>query len=156
MRRLLSALAAIVLVGPALPSVAADNGLVTRPSTHTARETVTRFAAAVREAGWVVFTEIDHAAAANAVGMQLQPRTVVLFGNPSTGTPPMRAAPTLAIDLPMRVLIWQDDAGRAFVTRSTGRDIGERVFARHGLDLPADAQRNFDSVIAGLVRKAAE
>ena len=68
----------------------------------------------------------------------------------------MAANPTLALDLPMRVLVWEDDQGRVFVTRSTGEDIAERVFGRHGVRVPADARSGSESLLAGLVRKAAE
>lgn len=149
--------AALVLIaGLAAPVAAQDHGLVTRPSPHAPRVTLDRFAAAVREAGWVVFAEVDHAAAAQAVGMTLRPRSVVLFGNPRTGTPAMAANPTLALDLPMRVLVWQDDAGATQVTRSTGQDLAARVFARHGVIVPMQGQLATDAFIDGLVRKAAE
>lgn len=135
---------------------AQEAGLVTKPSAHGTRTTLDRFAAAVREAGWVVFTEIDHAAAARDVGMTLRARTVVLFGNPRAGTPGMAANPTLAIDLPMRVLVWEDDQGQTFITRSTGAAIAQRVFARHGVTIPPEGQRNTEVFIETLVRKAAE
>lgn len=142
--------------GCAPPALAQDAGLVTRASAHPVRGTVDRFSAAVREAGWVVFAEIDHSAAAQAAGMTLRARTVVLFGNPRAGTPGMAANPTLAIDLPMRVLVWEDNEGRTQVTRSTGEDIATRVFARHGVTVPPEGRRMTDAFIEGLVRKAAE
>lgn len=136
--------------------MALSDGLVTRPSAHSVRETLDRFAAAVRAADWVVFTEIDHAAAAKAVGMQLRSRAVVLFGNPRAGTAAMQVNPTLAIDLPMRVLVWEDDLGRVFLTRSTGDDIADRVFARHGVTVPPDGRRTMDGTLDGFARKATE
>lgn len=159
-RRMIPAtiLAGTILAGTVLaaPALAQQNGLVTVPSAHPVRATLDRFAAAVREAGWQVFTEIDHAAAARDVGMTLRPRTVLLFGSPRAGTPGMAANPTLALDLPMRVLVWQDDQDRVFITRSTGADLAERVFARHGVTVPPQGQRNTEDFLAGLVRKAAE
>ena len=155
-------LAAALLLATALlpatasmPARAAEPGLVTEPSRHDARQTVERFAAAVRKAGWTVFTEIDHAAAARSAGMTLRSRSVVLFGNPAAGTPAMQARPTLALDLPMRVLVWEDEQGRVFVTRSSGADVAARVFGRHGQPFPAEAQRNFDAFVGGLVAAAA-
>jgi uncharacterized protein (DUF302 family) len=133
---------------------AQDAGLVTRPSPHSVRDTIDRFAAAVRAANWVVFTEIDHAAAAQAAGLTLRPRTVVVFGNPRGGTPAMAASPTLALDLPLRVLVWQDDAGATQVTRSTGDDTAARVFARHGVQLPPEARRMTEAALDGFVRQA--
>jgi uncharacterized protein (DUF302 family) len=140
----------------AVPALAQDAGLVTRPSPHSVRVTLDRFAAAVRAANWVVFTEIDHAAAAQAAGLTLRPRTVVVFGNPRGGTPAMAANPTLALDLPLRVLVWQDDAGTTQVTRSTGDDIAARVFARHGIQQPPEARRMTEAAIEGFVRQATE
>ncbi|WP_439576553.1 DUF302 domain-containing protein [Elioraea sp.] len=152
-------IATVVMLVVALSAPAAsapESGLVTRPSTHSAEETARRFVAAVQSAGWKVFAEISHDDAARSVGMTLRPRRVILFGNPAAGTPAMQRAATLALDLPMRVLVWEDDAGRAFLTRSTGKDIGERVFARHGLPYPAEVQQGFDRFVTGLVRAATE
>ena len=139
-----------------LPALAQLDGLVTQPSKHDVRGTLDRFATAVREAGWVVFTEVDHAAAAGAVGMNLPDRTVLLFGNPRAGTGAIQVHPTLAIDLPMRVLVWQNDTGQVFITRSTGADIATRVFARHGVTIPLEGQDATDHFIAELVRKATD
>jgi uncharacterized protein (DUF302 family) len=147
------ALALLALSGTALGQ---DAGLVTQPSRHDAAETARRFAAAVRDAGWVVFTEIDHAAAARAANLALPTRTVIIFGNPVTGTPAMAGQPTLALDLPMRVLVWDDAAGRTHLTRSTGQDIAGRVFARHGIAMPAPAQAGLEAALAGFARRATE
>ncbi|UPY35822.1 DUF302 domain-containing protein [Sediminicoccus sp. KRV36] len=147
------------LLMPALVPVRAQgeaSGLVTQASAHTLRQTLDRFALAVREAGWVVFTEIDHAAVAAALQMPLRPRVVIFFGNPGAGTPAMRAQPTLALDLPMRALVWEDDAGRVFVTRSSGEDIASRIFARHGIGQDAPAQAATEAFLARLTRRATE
>lgn len=156
MRRFLWLLAVGLLAGSVLPAQAQQDGLVTRPSAHTMRTTLDRFAAAVRAANWAVFTEIDHAAAAKAVDMPLRGRTVVLFGNPRAGTTAMQGKPTLALDLPMRVLVWEDDQGRIFITRSSGEDIATRIFARHGITLPPEARLATDNALEGFVRKATE
>lgn len=137
-----------------LPGLAMAQGLVTEPSIHPLRETLDRFEAAVRGEGWVVFTEIDHAAAARAAGLALAPRTVVLFGNPRAGTGAMAEHPTLALDLPMRALVWEDAEGRVFVTRSTGADIAGRIFARHGMEVPETGQQATETLLARLVRLA--
>ncbi len=131
-------------------------GLTTLPSGHTVRVTLDRFAAAVREEGWVVFTEIDHAAAASAAQLSLPPRTVLIFGNPRTGTPAMAAQPTLALDLPLRVLVWEDASGRVWLTRSTGEDIAERVFGRHGVTIPAQGRAGTEALMARLAQRAVQ
>ena len=148
--------AAAATLAVATPALAQEAGLVTRASPHPVRITIDRFTAAVREANWVVFAEIDHAAAAQAAGLTLRARTVVVFGNPRAGTPAMAANPTLALDLPMRILVWEDDAGRTQVTRSTGEDIATRIFARHGIQVPAEARRMTDAALEGFVRRATE
>jgi uncharacterized protein (DUF302 family) len=158
-RPLRRAMLGAALLAPVLlpqPAVAQQGGLVTIPSAHAMRPTLDRFAAAVREAGWIVFAEVDHAAAARDVGMQLRGRTVVLFGNPRAGTPGMAARPTLALDLPMRVLVWEDEQGRVQITRSSGEDIAQRVFARHGVDVPPEQQRGTEALLDRLVRQAAQ
>lgn len=139
----------------AAPAEAAEhNGLVTRRSAHSVAETIDRFRKAVTDAGWVVFTEIDHAAAAAAVGMKLAPRTVVLFGNPRNGTPAMAAHPTLALDLPMRVLVWEDSKGTVFFTRSTGSDVARRVFARHGVKVDAAGRKGMEAFFEKMTKAA--
>ena len=90
----------------------ADSGLVTKPSRYSVPETIERFEAAIKSkaaAGWIIFSRIDHAAAAKDAGLQMRPRTVIVFGNPKAGTPQMTKSATLAIDLPMKALVWQDD-----------------------------------------------
>ena len=138
------------------PALAQDPGLVTLRSTHPVRETLDRFAQSVRAQGMEVFTEIDHAAAARAAGLTLPPRIVLFFGNPAAGTPAMQDHPTLALDLPMRILVWQDAAGAVFITRSTGADLAQRLYARHGIAFPADAQASTEAWLDALVRDAAQ
>jgi uncharacterized protein (DUF302 family) len=155
MRRI-AASAFIALLLLAAPAAHAVEGLTSRPSRNSVDETIKRFEAAVRAAGWVVFGEVDHAAAAHAVGMELARRTVIMFGNPRTGTPAMAAHPTLALDLPMRVLVWQDGGGHVYITRSTGAFIATQIFARNGVTLPASARKETEAFLFGLVRKAVE
>lgn len=66
------------------------------------------------------------------VGLQLRPRTVVVFGNPKLGTVPMQKAPTLAIDNPPKALVWQDDQGQVWLTYNTADYIASHVYPRHG------------------------
>lgn len=148
--------AALLCLISLFPAGAQPAGLVTQSSAHPVRETLDRFARAVREAGWVVFTEIDHAAAAQAVQLPLRPRTVIVFGNPRAGTPAMQGTPTLALDLPMRAMVWEDEQGRVFLTRSSGEDIASRIFARHGVVQPPAAQAGTEQFLAGLARRATE
>ena len=85
------------------------DGLITRPSHYGAKETMDRLAAAVEARGMTVFARVDHAAGARSAGLELRPTELLLFGNPRGGTPLMQAAQTIGIDLPLQVLVWQDE-----------------------------------------------
>jgi uncharacterized protein (DUF302 family) len=108
-------------------------GLITHPSQFGPAETMDRLAAAVAERGMAVLARIDHAAAAAKVGMQLLPTQVLIFGNPRAGTPLMEVAQTMGIDLPLRALVWQDEAGATWLGYNDPAWLGER----HGAVVPA-------------------
>ena len=90
-------------------------GLRVLPSLHDPLGTLDRLEAAVARHGMAVFARIDHGAAADKVGLDLRRTVVVLFGNPKAGTPVMQRTPTVAIDLPLRALIWQDEKGATWL-----------------------------------------
>ena len=92
-----------------------EAGIVTKLSPRSVPETVTRLTVMLAAKGITVFAVIDQAAAARAVGLELRETTLVIFGNPAGGTPVMAAVPLAAVDLPLKVLIW-DDAGHARVS----------------------------------------
>ena len=91
------------------------DGMTVWASRHGPRDTADRFAAAASERGMTILARIDHAAAAAAVGLELRPTEILIFGNPRAGTPLMEAAQTLGIDLPLRALVWQDREGRTWL-----------------------------------------
>ena len=141
----------------ALTSHAAESGLISRPSSHSVEETTARFERAVRAKetnGWMVFTEIDHAAAASKNGLTLKPRVVIVFGNPKLGTKPMEGAPTLAIDVPLKALVWQDDQDKVWLTYNSGEYLMSYVYPRHGLAMPAENSRGIDQVLASFADEA--
>jgi uncharacterized protein (DUF302 family) len=127
--------AALALAVLASTSALAQNGptptgpVLSLPSLHDFATTVARLEAAIEEAGLTLVTTIDHAANAAEAGLDLLPSLVLLFGNPEAGTPLMHEARTLALDLPQRMLVWEDDAGVVFVS---WRD-PVTVAADHGL-----------------------
>jgi uncharacterized protein (DUF302 family) len=105
-----------ILLTLALPlTVAAADELATKPSKYSVRETVDRLAAALKEKGINPAARVDHAAAAKAAGLELKPTEVLMFGNPKLGTPLMQANRLVAVDLPMRILVWEDDAGKVWI-----------------------------------------
>lgn len=105
-----------ILFAFALPfSAALADELTTKPSKYPVKETVDRLTAALKDKGIAPAARIDHAAAAKAAGLELKPTEVLLFGNPKLGTPLMQSNRHVAIDLPMRVLVWEDDGGKVWI-----------------------------------------
>ena len=94
----------------------ADNGLTTLPSSFGPKETLDRLEAEVKAKGLTVFARIDHAAGAAAVGMTLLPTAVLIFGNARGGTPLMQSSQLIGIELPLKVLVWQDTAGKTWLS----------------------------------------
>ena len=137
--KLIKFILSLTLLPLANAALSADAGLITKQSRYSVRETVERFEAAVKakEAnGFIVFTEIDHAAAAKNFGLDMLPRTVIVFGNPKFGTPVMQRTPLLAIDVPPKALVWQDDEGKVWLTFNSAEYLGSTIYPRHGLADP--------------------
>jgi uncharacterized protein (DUF302 family) len=95
-----------------LPSI---DGLIVLPTVHSATDIVTRTVSIARAKGITVFAQIDFSADAARVNLALKPTGLVILGNPVAGTPVMAAAPTAAIDLPLKILAFEDDEGRTWV-----------------------------------------
>ena len=109
---------------------------IQKTSPHDVGTTIDRLAAAVEGAGATVFARIDHAEGAETAGLDLRPATVLIFGNPKLGTPMMRSAGSMAVDLPMKVAAWEAADGSVHLVY---RDI-ETVAADHGAEAPTIAK----------------
>lgn len=96
--------------------VLAGNGLVTTPIRHSVDKAVDLIEGVLNAKGIKLFALIDHSGAAAAAGLSMPNTKLLIFGNPRGGTPLMLAAPTLAIDLPMKILIWEDSDARVWLT----------------------------------------
>jgi uncharacterized protein (DUF302 family) len=105
------------------------NGLITTASTFGVDETVDRFEAGATAKGLTIFAKIDHAAGAKDAGLDLRPTTLLIFGHAKGGTPLMQLGQTIGIDLPLKVLVWEDDAGKTWLSYNDPAWIA----ARHGL-----------------------
>ncbi len=92
-------------------SVYADNGLIVTQSKHSVSDTADQLVSVLEGKGMTVFERIDHSKGARSAGLELRPTEVVIFGNPKVGTPLMLCSQSVAIDLPQKMLIWQDEAG---------------------------------------------
>jgi uncharacterized protein (DUF302 family) len=121
-----------------------EAGLVTIASHHTVKETIDRLVAGLGAKGITVFARVDHAAGAAAAGMPLRPTELLIFGHPKTGTPLMQINQTSGIDLPLKVLGWQDEAGKVWLSYN---DVGW-VARRH--QLGAEATPMVDALALGL------
>lgn len=110
------------------------DGLITLRSAYGPGETMNRLVEAVTRGGMAVLARIDHAGAAQKVGLDLRPTEVLIFGNPKAGTPLMQEVQTMAIDLPLKALVWQDEAGATWLSYN---DPGW-LATRHGLDSGKD------------------
>jgi uncharacterized protein (DUF302 family) len=95
---------------PPPPAASSASDLVITTSAHDHATTVAKAVAAIEARGLALVQRVDHSATAQAAGLALDPTTVLVFGNPKVGTPLMQAAPTIALDLPLRLLVWQRDA----------------------------------------------
>jgi uncharacterized protein (DUF302 family) len=113
-------------------AMAAD-GLTTIKSAYSAQETMARLEAAVIAKGMSVFAHIDHAAGAAGAELALRPTDLLIFGSPKGGTPVMQSVQTAGIDLPLKALVWQDEAGITWLSYNTPAWVAER----HGADAQA-------------------
>lgn len=126
----------------------APEGLIVRASRHDPKETMERLVAAVTARGAAVVARVDHAAAAASVGLTLAPTEVLIFGNPRAGTPLMKAAQTIGIDLPLRALVWRDAAGATFVGYNDPRWLAQRHGAEGGNEAVLKAMTDLLAAVA--------
>jgi len=115
-------------------------GIKTLASSVSVSETIARIEKAVADHGLTLFAHIDHTGAAASVGLKMQPARVLIFGSPRAGTPLMVASPLLALDLPLKALVWQDNSGQVNVSYTDPAYLAERY------RIPDDLAKN----IAGL------
>jgi uncharacterized protein (DUF302 family) len=145
----------LLLIGLALPASAANNpvnhknGIVDVPSNHSVDETVGRVKNILQAKGITLFALIDHSGEAEKVGMKMRPTKLLIFGSPKAGTPLMLAAPSIAIDLPLKILVWEDAEGKVWLSYNSP----EYLQKRH--NLPADLVPNI-AVVGTLAAKAGE
>jgi uncharacterized protein (DUF302 family) len=104
-------------------------GLITVASRFSVGETLDQLTTAIIAAGLIVFARIDHGGNAKAVGMQLRPTELLIFGHPTGGTPLMQDRQTVGIDLPVKALAWEDETGNVWLTYNEASWLA----ARHGL-----------------------
>ena len=129
--------------------VAKNNGIVDKPSNHSVEQTVKRIEGILEAKGVTLFALVDHSGEAEKVGMKMRPTKLLIFGNPKAGTPLMLAAPSCAIDLPLKILVWEDAEDKVWISYNSGDYLEER----HGF--PKDLLQNI-SVVENLASAAAQ
>jgi uncharacterized protein (DUF302 family) len=146
---------AALVIGLALPAFATSNpikkknGIVDIPSNHSVDETVDRVKGILQAKGITLFAFVDHSGEAEKVGMKMRPTKLLIFGSPKAGTPLMLASPSIAIDLPLKILVWEDAEGKVWLSYNSS----EYLAKRHSL--PTDLIENI-AVVAALAEKAGE
>jgi uncharacterized protein (DUF302 family) len=124
-----------------------DKGLINIPSTHSVDETVKKLQAILQAKGITMFALVDHAGEAAKAGMRMRPTKLLIFGNPKAGTPLMLASPSSAIDLPLKILIWEGVEEKVWVTYNSPVYLLERH------NVPPDLLPNI-AVIEALAKTA--
>jgi len=126
----------------------AVTGIVDQPSNHSVDETVERLKDILQSKGVTLFATVDHSSEAKKAGMKMPPTKLLIFGNPKAGTPLMLAAPSIAIDLPLKILIWEDADKRTWVSYNSPAYLQQRH------KLPTELIENI-AVVETLAAKAA-
>jgi uncharacterized protein (DUF302 family) len=126
-----------------------NEGVVNKPSNHSVEQTVDRRTNILEARGVTLFALIDHGGEAEKVGMKMLPTKLLIFGNPKSGTPLMLASPSIALDLPLKILVWQDNQGTVWLSYNSP----EYLMERYGLS--EDLLPNI-AVVEALATKAGE
>jgi uncharacterized protein (DUF302 family) len=129
--------------------MAPKDGMLSKESNHSVDETLNNLRRALEAKGVMVFAIVDHSGEAEKVGLKMRPTKLVIFGSPKAGTPLMLAAPSIAIDLPLKILISEDDGGKVWISYNSP----DYLKQRHGV--PAELLQNI-AVVETLATKAAE
>jgi uncharacterized protein (DUF302 family) len=128
---------------------ATNKGIIDKPSNHSVVQTVETLKNILQSKGVTLFAQAGHSGEAEKVGMKMRPTKLLIFGSPKAGTPLMLAAPSIAIDLPLKILVWEDRQGKVWVSYNSPNYLKER----HGL--PQELLQNI-AIVETLAAKAGE
>src|SRR5262245_15054563 len=101
-------------------------GIIDIASNHSVDEAVEKLKGILQAKGVTLFTVVDHSGEAEKVGMKMRPTKLLIFGSPKAGTPLMQAAPSIAIDLPLKILVWEDGQGKVWISYNSPEYLKER------------------------------
>ena len=152
MKKFLSVCFIVAVTGCAThgPNGGPAHGVKAVPSPHNVKTTIDRFEAAAKARGLNIFARVDHAAGAQKIGKTLRPTELLIFGNPQGGTPLMECAQTTGIDLPLKVLAWQDAGGSVWL----GYNEPRHLLHRHRAGECQPAADNVTRVLEALSNEA--
>ena len=119
-----------------------SSGIVTKPSRYSVSETVERLQQNIRAKGLALFAVIDHSGEAAKIGLKMQDAKLLLFGSPKAGTPLMVASPLIALDLPLKALVWKDNDGRVLISYNSVAYLARRH------NLPGELPKNIAGIDA--------
>lgn len=125
------------------------NGIVDKPSNHSVDATVEKLKGILQAKGVTLFALVDHSGESEKAGMKMRPTKLLIFGNPKAGTPLMLAAPSSAIDLPLKILVWENAQGKVWVSYNSPQYLQQRH------QLPPELLSNI-AVVEALAMNAAE
>jgi uncharacterized protein (DUF302 family) len=125
------------------------NGIINTPSNHSVDQTVEKLRQILEAKGVTLFAVVDHSGEAEKVGMKMLPTKLLIFGSPKAGTPIMLAVPSIALDLPLKILVWEDGQGKVWASYNRAEYLQER----HGV--PQQFVQNL-AVVETLATKASE
>jgi len=147
MRQIFFAIITIFLI---VSTATAGNGLISVKSSHDVKVTADRLEDILNQKGMKVFIRINHAAGAQKLGKELRPTELIVFGNPKVGTPLMQCAQSVAIDLPQKALIWQDDREQVWLSYNDPNYLAQR----HGLTGCAEVIKKVEKALNNFAKAA--
>ncbi len=147
MQKIFFSILAILFI---VSTATAGNGLISVKSSHDVKATADRLENVLKQKGMNVFIRINHAAGAAKVGKELRPTELIIFGNPKVGTPLMQCSQSVAIDLPQKALIWQDDKGQVWLTYNDPNYLAQR----HELTGCAEVIKKVEKALSNFAKAA--
>ena len=130
-------------------STHSSDGVITKPSRQSVAQTIDGLRRVMADRGFTVFNVIDHSGVAERAGVQMPDSKLVMFGKPAVGATVMLAAPLAALDIPLKVLVWEDGNGAVSVSYNSPRFLGERHHLEDALHAPFDAVESIVEALPG-------
>lgn len=149
MKQIFGSLLAIMILCPALAS--GSHGLITVQSSYSVPVTADHLESILKEEGMTVFSRIDHASGAAGIGETLRPTVLLIFGNPRAGTALMKCGQTTGIDLPLKILMWEDVSGLVKLSYNDPRYIADR----HGISHCGQVMEKMSGTLKRIAERAA-